>query len=200
MESKKPNSIENTINVEETFKKFFPQGSIEEISFDTIPSEVLEFFEGMSARFVSPDNYKSDNFEIAYLIKHDNGDLTYVAEQEKDYQEKGIEKNAYFFDVRDGKKIGHGELRYSANRKEEFFDQKPFVGFTNTEDDYRRLGLGERRLFEMGAYSQIRYGLPLYSSTTITKEAEKVWQKLEAHGKANKIEDQDGVRYKLVLP
>lgn len=169
------------IREEAIFQEFFPTGKIEKVSAEEIIPDAMEFFEINSTKYIYEEDYKPGNFEEFYIIKHDNGDLTYVAEQQKKYPDDGdevddYEKDTYFFETKGGNKIGHGELRYNISSKDEFFIGKPFVGFTDTEKDYRRTGLGKRRIIEMNAYSQMRYKLSLHSSTTITPEAKKLWE------------------------
>lgn len=191
-------------NKAESFHEQFPNGRIEEIFEGGIPKATMDFFEGMNRRFILPEEYKPRNFEKFYVITYGNGDKTYVAEQLKEYsREKGPtekEKNVYFFDTRGKNKIGHGELRLNITSKRDFFKDKPFVGFTETSEQFRKEGLGERRILMMGAYAHMQYGLPLYSDTLIQLPAEKVWNKLVEKGRAEELREGDKRRYKLLVP
>lgn len=185
---------------EDVFNKLFTSGKIEKILPGQIPKEVMEFFDGAGARFILPEEYTPGNFDNLFILNHANGDTTYIAEHEKQYNENNKEKNVYFFDTRDNKEIGHGELRWVTVGSDEYFKQ-PFVGYTDTKEQYLRQGLGLRRILEMGAYSKMQYNLPLHSDTLIEEKALKVWEKLEKEGKAEKIETGTGdfkYRYQLI--
>jgi GNAT superfamily N-acetyltransferase len=187
------------VTKEDTFNKLFTSGKIEKISPDQVPKEAIDFFDGMGARFVPPEEYTQGNFEQLYVINHANGDITYIAEHEKQYDENNKEQNTYFLETRNGKEIGHGELRLVTVGPDEYFKQ-PYVGFTDTEKEYRRQGLGTRRVLEMGAYAKMQYSLPIHSDTLIWEKALKVWEKLEKEGKAEKVETGSGefkYRYRL---
>ncbi|MDQ5883583.1 MAG: hypothetical protein QG654_497 [Patescibacteria group bacterium] len=161
----------------------------ENISIDQVSDNAIKFFEGASQRFILPEEYYPGNFEGLFLLKHENGDITYVATQIK-----FDEYNTYFFDTRDGEEIGHGELRFAKDSEDEFFKDKPFVGFTDTEENFRRQGLGERRLLEMGAYSRQIYNLPIYSDTLISENAKALWNKFVSLGMAEVFIENSGGR------
>lgn len=188
------------------FHEFLPSANIQESSLEQIPEEAVKLFESYGRKYISPEEYKAGNFEKLYTIGHDNGDITYVAEQTKILGKENYEqeKNAYFFESREGKEIGHGELRYNDVSEDKYFKNKPFVGYSATEKEYRRMGLGKRRIFEMNAYSQMRYQLPLYSGTVITPEVKRIWEALVKEGKAEKFREKTGrttrVRFVLKKP
>ncbi len=182
--------------VKDDFCKFFRGSSIEEIDLNNIPKEAMTFFENHSELLISSKDYKPGNFEFFFLIKHSNGDITYLAQQTKNYHEKvGIERLTYFWETRNKENIGHGELRYNISDKDEFFKNKPFVGFSETEKEFQKQGLGKRRLLLMNAYSQMLYQLPLYSSDIITPKAENIWVQLEGEGLAQKLIGENRKRY-----
>ena len=98
------------------------------------------------------------------------------------------------------KKMGHSELRFNikcAEENEKYFKNKPFTGFTSTEESARRTGLGTRRIFLMNAYAQMNYGFPLYSDTAISEGAKKMWEKLVQQGKAERFKEGPHDRYVL---
>jgi hypothetical protein len=177
------------------FNKFFPEGKIKEISIKDLPADVLKSFEGSSKRFILPEDYKPGDFKKIFLVEHDNGDLTYIGNQIKNYWNESTEDLSYLFERRGQEKIGHGELRYDISSDDEFFKNKPFVGFTETEKEYHKTGLGRRRLFLLNALAQSLYDQPLYSSTLIADEARSLWEKLVVEGKAEKFKEGDDDRY-----
>ncbi len=183
-------------NQKRIFSEFFKEGNIEKSDLSKIPPEVLEVFEGYSRRFILPEEYKKGDFNDIFLIHHMNGDETYVAQQIKKFGDEFKEQNTYFVDTRNNEITGRGELRLGLETEEEYYKDKPTVGYTFTKEDYQNQGLGKRRIEIMNAFSRMDHGLPLYSDTLMAdKNAEKVWQSLEQKGKAKKIQEGDTYRY-----
>lgn len=178
----------------ESFKEL---GVLEKTTIENIPENALKHFEGKSARFILSEKYIAGNFEEFYILHHTNEDLTYIGEQLKIYDENTKEKNIYFYETRNGEKIGHGEMRIGTSE-----DSKvgtiPFVGYTKTEEEYLREGLGERRLREMSAYAKMKYNQSIYSDSLISAESENLWKKLVTEGKAGAQEIRGKVRYTLL--
>ncbi|TSC64423.1 MAG: hypothetical protein G01um101491_292 [Parcubacteria group bacterium Gr01-1014_91] len=191
---------------EDIFANLFKTGGIREIGRNDIPETVRNHFEGMSSRFISPSDYRKENFNSYYVIEHtDIPDLkTYVAEQDKYYgnigEQKGLERNVYFYDMLGEVEVGHGELRYQPESDEEYFKDRPFVGFNQTEKEFRKRNFAFKRLIEMGSYSVMQWGLPLYSGDQ-NADADKVWQKLMREGMAEEVPTDNPIRkrYRLVL-
>ncbi len=102
----------------------------------------------------------------------------------------------YFFDMRENEKIGQGELRFNSKSTDPFFQQKPFVGYTETTELYRKQGLGIRRLCMMNTYSSQFYNLVLYSSDAMEKSLSKfAWEKLVTQSLASKLTLEGKIRY-----
>ncbi len=179
----------------EIFHEYFPDGEIYQSEAKEIPAEAMEFFEKESLQLILPEEYKPRNFENFFVIKHKNGDKTYAAEQTKTYHNGDTERLSYFLDARNSKSIGHGELRWSLSNKSGFFKDKPFVGFTETEKEYQRQGLAERRLYMLNAFSKMTYGFALYSSDVVDSRAINLWEKLVNEGKAKKFKSGEYDRY-----
>ena len=96
------------------FSEYLTDAQVEKIEMKDVPSDALKFFERMSSQFVEDKDYKPENFENLFLIRYQNGDQVYVAQQTKKYDTNGdTERLTYFWEIRDGKNIGHGELRYN---------------------------------------------------------------------------------------
>jgi hypothetical protein len=190
----------------DTFTTWLPGVSITVTDLNLMPRAVQEHFESKSRRFIHPKNYRPGDFEACFLIVHADGTCTYVASQEKIYSQGGfesMEKLTYFFDAgTDDEYQGHAELRYAPYSLDSFFYQKPFVGWTKTEDSLLRQGLGLRRLMMMNAYSQMMYSLPLHSDTLMIPSADPkgspprgVWEKLVRQGRAVMYREGDKDRF-----
>jgi hypothetical protein len=185
---------------EKIFSEHFPGGKIEEISINSIPEKAMNYFEAKSKQLISPKDYKPDNFEKFFLVNHADGKQTFLAQQTKNYANPngGIEKLTYFVDMENEKVLGRAELRLNIKYPEEyadFFKDKPFVGWTSTEEDFQRSGFGKRRLYLMNAISQTFYGLPLYSDTSISPSAKSMWESLVQKGEAKKFKEGTRDRY-----
>ena len=165
------------------------------VDSENVPKKAMKFFENQSLQLILPEEYKPGNFEKFFVIKHKNGDETYVAEQVKTYHNEDTERLSYFWDSRNSKTIGHGELRWSLSKKSKFFKNKPFVGFTETEKEFQRQGLAERRLHMLDAFARMTYGFPLYSSDVVTPRAINLWEKLVREGRAKKFKSGEPDRY-----
>jgi hypothetical protein len=196
-------SIEDKIKL---FESLYPNGSLRQIQRKDIPVEIVEHLEGMSRRFIKPEDYKEDNFTYYFLIQHNHipDFKTYVAEQDKVYdhleESEKMEKNVYFYDMLGGVELGHAELRFQPNGETLYFKDRPFVGYTKTEDEYKRQGYAIDRLLEMGAYSQMQWGFPLYSGDQ-NETADKVWKELLKEGRAREVSTEHPTRkrYQLIL-
>lgn len=182
------------------FERHF-SGILEQIGIDQIPEEVMKKFEGYSARFISPQDYKEKNFDSFFKITHDNKDETYIAKQLKELanaDEKIKEEDTYFIDTRDQFIIGNGELRFDMSLRDGGFLRKPFIGYTGTTENYQRQGLGVRRIEVMNAFSEMHYNSPVYSDSLLSPSAEKVWEFLQTSGHAEKIQEGDLYRFRYI--
>ena len=174
--------------------------SLTPIDYDLIPQDVIEHLEEQSIKLISPDNYKPKNFDKLYTFKYPNGDIGYIAEQDKTYGTEGdTERLTYFEDMRDGVRTGYLELRYALLNKSAYFKDKPFIGFTRTLDGFEKEGLGERRLKIANAYSLYNYGFPLNSDTVIQEAAKRVWERLVEKGEAEKYTEGSKERFRFIL-
>ena len=202
MTHEKPNEVGEELSTEERFSQAYEGASIAAISSDDVPPEILQHFESKSRLLVSPEYYVKGNFTHFSLITHPNDSKTYVAEQIKSFNE-GSEKDnfVYFVDEEGDQMAGYGELINTFESQNHGAIGKPYVGFTRTYGpsdkkgsgyDFRRKGLGRRRLIEMNAYAQTRFGYPLHSSRILvhdnlhTEESapRRIWESLVKEGKA----------------
>jgi|GEM_PF-4990159 len=147
------------------------------------PKVVLDFFEARSAMYISRELYKPRNFNRLLWISHEDGSRTFVAEQNKTYESTtGHTEEIVHFFVRmndaSGSKIGHAEIRRDISAKNAIFDGRPFIGFINTESEYRRRGHGTHLLRLMALYSRLRFEKTLYSATLISETLKPLLEKL----------------------
>lgn len=186
------------------FDRFFNAGKIEQILITEIPKLAIDLFEGYSRRFISPKDYRQGDFQQLFCINHHLGGQIFVAEQIKQYPDGGMDDELYLCELYQRKiDLGHGEVRFSLNNDEDFFLDKPFVGYTHTEEEFREIGLGVRRLVIMNALTQSLYGLPLHSAIFVQdgemKEAPMgAWKKLVKLGQAEIFKEAEKDRYRFL--
>jgi hypothetical protein len=185
------------------FSEYFPEGRIEKINMTEVPEEALHFFEFKSGQFLSPNDYTLGNFENFFRVRHCDGKETFLAQQTKTYP-KGFleagdtERLTYLVDMDGDKIIGRAELRLNLKCPEEYteyFKDKPFIGWIETDKNLRGQGLGTRRIYLMNAYSRMLYGLPLYSDTVNSPEMENLWETLVRRGEARKFKEVEYNRF-----
>ena len=194
---KQATSTENSYSTK--FESLTGNTPLVPIDYDLIPEEVLKHFEAQSSKFILPEQYRIGDFKKLYVFTYPNGDIGYVAEQDKTYDTTGdTERLTYFEDTRDGTRTGYLELRCALSNKETYFKGKPFVGFTRTLERFQNEGLGERRLRVANAYSLGNYGVPLNSDTLIEETAKRVWQRLVEKGDAEKYIEGKNERFRFV--
>lgn len=170
-----------------------------EISYDDLPIEVKKHFESQSGKFILPEAYKERNFTKLYMFTHPNGDVTYIGQQDKEYDtNKETERLTYFADIRGEEMIGYLEMRLALTNLSQYFKGKPFVGFTRTKEGYFGEGLALRRLEEANAYALAEHGLPLNSDSLVTDEARGVWSKLISEGKVEDYDEKGKIRYRFI--
>lgn len=170
------------------------------ISYDEVPEDVKKYFESQSSKFILPEEYHTQNFQKLYTFSYLNGDICYIAEQDKTYGTNGdTERHTYFMDRRGDKEIGYLELRLNISNQIIYFKGKPFVGFTRTAEDFQSEGLGERRLRVANAYSLEQYNVSLNSSAVIEEEAKRIWERLVEKGDAEKYKEGKHERFRFVI-
>lgn len=180
------------------FHEYFPDAEIKEAGIKDIPKKALEYFEFKSSQFLLPDEYKPENFEKFFTVRHTDDITTFIAQQTKTYYHGDIEKLTFFADYNGEDIIGRAELRLNikcAQEDEEYFRNKPFVGWIETNEDSRKSGLGTKRLFLMNAISQMCYSQPVYSDTLNSPQMKNVWEKLVELGSATKFRERNHDRY-----
>lgn len=169
----------------EVLKRFFPEGEASPMEVVDMPEAVQELLEDLAARYQNFERYVPGRFHDVQKVAIGPDDVLYIARTVKEYGgEAGTEESTFVVDVKEGGIAGRGEVRYHLTNNEDYFKDKPFVGFTETEKEHRRAGLAERRLRLMNALSQQKYGKPIHSDTVITEEARRLWEKLVDEGKA----------------
>ncbi len=172
-----------------------------EVTYEDLPQNVKIHFENQSSKFILPEAYKIGNFSKLCKFPHQNGDETYVGQQDKTYDTNGAtERLTYFVDTRDGEMTGYLELRLPVSDLSQYFKEKPFVGFTRTHSPFLSQGLGKRRLEEANAYSLSEHSLPLNSDSLVTEEAKRVWERLIEDDKAERYVENGKERFRFIPP
>lgn len=198
---KSPANKSEELSTEERFAQAYEGARISPIPYDELPPEVAEHFEGRSKMYLLPEQYIPRNFSHLYLLEHPDGSQTYIAEQVKSFGEGEKDNFVYFVDYDGDKMAGRGEIINCIETHNKDMIGKPYPGFTRTygpEDqegggrDFRRRGLGKRRIIEMDAYAQARFGYPLHSSHVLIHDdiktdasaPQRIWERLVEEGKA----------------
>lgn len=172
-----------------------------EVQYADLPQVVRDYFESESGKFIPAEEYQRENFAKLYKFAHPNGDITYIAEQDKTYDtSKDTERLTYFADTRDGVITGYLEMRLALTNHSQYFNNKPFVGFTRTEEGYLEQGLAVRRLEVANAYALAEHDLSLNSDSLVTQEARGVWDKLISDGRAEEYDEGGKKRYRFIRP
>jgi hypothetical protein len=188
---------------------FYPNAGVGLVGLLDLPQDTVDRFERMSERYIHPSEYRRGNFEKILRIQNTDRSISYVAFQTKQYfasqfDEPGaIERLMLIWEKMDDTVCGSGEVRYNITDKREFFLNKPFVGYTESdplisdpkEKKLVRRGFGLRRLRLMHALTMSEYALPLYSDIGGGMDPEPlVWEKLVRIGEAKKLDQPDGRR------
>jgi len=169
-------------------------------TFREIPEAVRDHLERDSRKYIHPENYTPENFPKAQILNYENGDIGYLAEQDKTYDNTNeTERLTFIVDTRDSVETGYIEIRFNLASKSKYFKNKPFVGVTRTYEDFENEGLGTRRLRVANAYVVAVYGLPLCSDSLMTEGARAVWDKLVASHEAEKFKEGTHDRYRFIL-
>ncbi len=177
------------------------------ISLKDVPADARKRFEGCSKSFIYSEDYKEWNFEKIWYIQYNFPEpyITYFATQDKEYDTGSIEKLIYLFEKNyEWEKIWHGEIRLCIHNNNEkifqnFFKDKPFVGFTQTEEDFFKKGYGILRLIHMNQLVTKEFGLKLYSSELPAPWAKRNREKLVEYGLAKQFLDNNwNIRYSFV--
>ena len=182
-----------------------PEFELEPITPVDIPAEAARTFWVRSGRYTDSPRLILPEFSQLLRISGPGEITTYIAEHSKAYAAVAeVESNAYVVDLDpDGRQVGAGEIRFALTNTRDFFRDKPFVGWTETEPGHQRQGLGKRRLLIMNLAATALYKHPLHSGTLMSDDAESLWQKLTADGLAEKYTEKDTayknglVRYKF---
>ena len=192
-----PKSL-NKLSLEEKFASLY-QAEMSQLSYADLPDLVRAHFETQSAKFITPENYTVGNFSKILSFAHENGDVTFVAQQDKQFGKNGeTERITYFVDLRGEDMTGYLEMGLGLTDVTDYFKGKPYVGFTRTSDGYQKEGLAERRLRQANAYALSEYGHTLNSDTIITDDtARRVWERLVDEGSAEKYMEGKNERFRF---
>jgi len=186
--------------------------SLELIDAEDIPAEVAKDFWYESGKLSSEPGLVPPEFQSLLYIADNSRSISdivtfagfYEKRNDTNQQAEHLVCLADVDEHGDGEIVGVGELRYAKTDTRAYFQQKPFVGYTETVVEHMRKGLGRRRLFAMNALAQHLFGLKLHSDTCLSEEAERLWRRLVREGIAKQYTEtdtsrEDGlVRYKFL--
>jgi hypothetical protein len=109
------------------------------------------------------------------------------------------EHRIYVIEIRRGKIVGSGEVRYLLKDS-----CSPFVAFSATEERVRRQGLGKRRLITMNVLTHLLFGEVLHSLGEFVDDApdkvtfaERCWLRLVERGLVIAYKDSQKTCYKF---
>ncbi|MCA9478238.1 MAG: hypothetical protein KC535_03775, partial [Nanoarchaeota archaeon] len=196
-----PHKITDEVQLNQIFLRYFPGGTLRSIFYYELPLEAIDRFESYSRRLVDPffDSYRPKQFSQLYCININPQEQVFIAEQTKTDMDTNITEDLiYLVEMLDDTKIGHGEIRYRFESEKPYFLNKPFVGFTKTDDGFTEKGYGTRRLHIMNALTQAHYHLPLYSSTLMADQARTIWEKLTFKEKAKRFLEEKLERFQFL--
>lgn len=189
--------VEKPKDLIEKLKEYLPEAVIERIKLEDIPEPVLEIFERKSHSLIKDEDYKQGNFEDLFKIVYSEKEIIFAASQNKTYHNGETEDLVYLVDTINGEMSGYSELRMALTKQTEFFKDKPFVGFTQTEEPLRGLGIGETRLRIMNSIAHAKYGHPLHSDTLLQESAKRIWERLVENGEAEKFSEGEHERFRF---
>lgn len=153
-----------------------------------LPDEVTDTLVARGGLYISKAQVPKTQHDFGNLrhIKHESGDLSYLADQTKVYGNGESESTIHLVDTTPkGQLTGVGEVRFNPQSNDDYFKDKPFVGWTHTEKEYRSEGLGRRRLLVMKLAAAAEFGLTLHSDTLLAHDAAtQIWKHMVDRGLA----------------
>ena len=179
--------------------------SFESTSPQDLPSNVKDKFISRGSLYINKQTAPKsmDDFENVRRVVHANGDISYLANQNKIYSSGAQEETIHLVDTTaESRLTGEAEVRFNSASEEDYFKDKPFVGWTSTEKEARHEGLGRRRLIVMKFAAAAEFGLALHSDTVFSHEdVGKIWERLVDEGQAEQYIQPDSagnnLRYKF---
>lgn len=155
---------------------------------EDVPHQVADEFLSQGAKFIDRHSVPKSmqDFDNIRRFVHENDDISYLANQKKHYQNGSSENVIHLIDAKpDGSVSGVGEVRFNPLSEDDYFKEKPFVGWTASEEEFRHEGLGRRRLLVMKLATSAEFGLALHSGTVHSDDnVIKIWERLVSEGKA----------------
>ena len=178
------NHYQNKEYSKRTFNKFYQKGEIREIELNLLDSKTIKYFETNSSLFISPKDYKKNNFSHFFYINTKEME-TFIATQIKTYNNNEIEHLTYLLERNGNNIIARGEIRFNPLSPSLYFKNKPFIGWTSTEEEFGNRGFGKNRVYVFNALSHMIHGLTLHSNTLHCNiNQTKIWETLERKNEA----------------
>lgn len=175
------------------------------IGYRSLTVAALKLFEWFSERFKDPKSYVALDFHELLKIRGAGSVVTYVAWHTMVHQDAGLETCLFLCETtRRGKLVGHGEIRFEPMNQDRFFKDKPFVGYSATEEAYGGKGLGLERLVRMNALTLALWGLYLHSDTHIIGGIQSteyhIWSRLVEMENVARYMEGKQERFKFIKP
>lgn len=167
-----------------SFTELYPKGVYEEIHLDQIPESIRAKVAERVSRF-SVGKEGEPKSALYFQIMRDDGVRVFGAKYDSEYgtiedfdatdepiwKLERVEPSFYLYELgEEDKELGRGGVRYM-----------PDLGFPivdYVESGEKGTGLGTERYRLMSALSRKFFGKNLHSSTAISPEAERVWERL----------------------
>lgn len=180
----------------ESFKEYFPEAKFTKVGIMDVPDNVVELMISRSEMFVSPED--SQPLIDFYSVEYKNGDISYISTHIKQYRYPDIvDKMLYVVDSRHGDLMGYADVSFQIEG-ENTCDEQPFILFIRTNDEFRRQGIGKRRLLTINVLSKMFFDSPIYSGGPITDKMRSIWEKMADNDEAIRIQNDDSIRYRCV--
>ena len=196
----------------EQFEKITRKDVIEKqlLTFENMPDNVLQVFEGWNRMLKTPDEVKEKDFKPLFTIKHPHY-TTYVGEKVVEHKKMKngpvtvVETETMFLNINnENENIGNGKISFMVPvEKNGFIYNKPFVRMIKNESNdlegkNLKQGNATQTLIEMNEYVKERYGLPLYSGEVRTEEGENLFKKLTIKGLLEEVHYHDNLKDKMM--
>ena len=165
---------------------------------EQIPAAFSELLIRRGGLLIPPKNAPRclEDFTNLRAAIHGNGDISYVASQEKTYYPGKWERVIHLIVTTEAERLtGRGEFMFSPDSSVDKYRIKPSVWFTETFEGLGHQGLGRRRLITMNLAATAEFGYSLHSATLFCDPYEKnTWKHLVRDGLAKRYLQRDGAQ------
>lgn len=158
------------------------------VDVNDIPTEVARELSYFGARYTRMGEIGLSLFTDLFVV--DGGDATtYIGRADKVLIDGTKEATIQAIDAVSSRPVGYGEVRL-VDSPHGYYEDKPFVGDTNTESSLRGRGLGTQRLYKLGAACWSLFEAQLHSGDVIThRSVHSIWQTCVSDGIAETFQE-----------